>query len=43
MSREDDRVIFGRAVVMDIISATGAERLSLGYQPATKIGAALLL
>src|SRR5262244_166827 len=45
MSREDDRVIFGTAVVMVIISATSAERLSLslGFQPVVKTGAALFL
>jgi hypothetical protein len=40
MSREEDRVIF---CVMGFISATGAERLSFGYQPVTKEGAALFL
>src|SRR5712671_2710699 len=40
MSREEDRVIF---CVMGLISATGAGRLSLGYQPVTKTGAALFL
>jgi hypothetical protein len=43
MSREGDRVIFGMAVAIGIISATGAERLSLGFQPVTKTGAALSL
>jgi hypothetical protein len=40
MSREEDRVIF---CVIGFFSATGAERLSLGYQPITKEGAALFL
>src|SRR6266849_6366491 len=40
MSREEDRVIF---CVMVFFSATGAESLSLGYQPVTKAGAALFL
>ena len=43
MSREDDSVIFGTALAMGITSATGAERLSLGFQPVTKTGAALFL
>ena len=43
MSREDDRVSFETAAVIGIISATGAERLSLGFQPVTKTRAALFL
>jgi hypothetical protein len=43
MSREDDKVIFGTAVIMVIISATSAESLSLGFEPVAKTGAALFL
>src|SRR3546814_9655319 len=43
MSRDDDRVIVWTGVASGMVSATGAERLSLDFQPVTKTGAALFL
>ena len=43
MSRDDDRMIFLAAFAMMIYSATGAESLSLDFQPVTDKGAALSL